>query len=45
MARRVEASGLGLHLSPKLAHLFGSTIEFESHFGQGSTFKLVLKPS
>jgi signal transduction histidine kinase len=43
--RRFEGTGLGLHLSQKLAHLLNSNIEFESHFGQGSTFKLVLKPS
>jgi signal transduction histidine kinase len=43
--RRFEGTGLGLHLSQKLAHLLGSRIEFESHFGQGSTFKLMLEPS
>jgi signal transduction histidine kinase len=44
-ARRFESSGLGLPLSQKLAHLFGSHIEFESHFGQGITFRPPLKPS
>jgi light-regulated signal transduction histidine kinase (bacteriophytochrome) len=42
---RFKPSGLGLHLSQKLAHWLSSKIGFESHFGQGSTFKLVLKPS
>ena len=38
-----EGTGLGLHLSQKLAELLGGTITFESQFGQGSTFKLTLK--
>jgi signal transduction histidine kinase len=37
-----EGSGLGLHLSAKLADLMGGKIEFTSEFGKGSTFKLVL---
>lgn len=38
-----EGSGLGLHLSAKLADLMGSKIEFSSEFGKGSTFRLVLR--
>jgi PAS domain S-box-containing protein len=41
-ARRHEGSGLGLHLSQKLARLLGGRIELESEFGKGSTFTLVL---
>jgi PAS domain S-box-containing protein len=41
--RRHEGTGLGLHLSQKLATLIGGRIEFESEPGKGSTFKLVLK--
>ena len=33
-----EGSGLGLHVSQKLAELLGGRISFESEFGQGSTF-------
>jgi protein-histidine pros-kinase len=38
--RRNEGTGLGLHLSQKLAALLGGRIEFESQFGSGSTFTL-----
>ncbi|MBI2934608.1 MAG: PAS domain S-box protein [Chloroflexi bacterium] len=38
-----EGTGLGLHLSKKLAELIGGDIYFESQFGKGSIFKLVLK--
>ena len=39
--RLTEGTGLGLHLSQKLAQLLGGYIEFSSDFGSGSTFKLV----
>ena len=38
-----EGSGLGLHLSKKLAYLLGGDILVKSKFGKGSTFKLILK--
>lgn len=41
-ARRHEGTGLGLHLSKKLAELLGGHIEFQSEFGKGSVFQLVL---
>jgi PAS domain S-box-containing protein len=41
-ARRHEGTGLGLHLSQKLAALVGGRITFESEQGRGSTFTLVL---
>jgi PAS domain S-box-containing protein len=40
--RRHEGTGLGLHLSQKLAGLIGGKIEFESQHGKGSTFRLTL---
>lgn len=40
--RRHQGTGLGLHLSQKLAAMLGGHIEFESEFGKGSTFTLVL---
>jgi protein-histidine pros-kinase len=39
-ARRHEGTGLGLHLSQKLAVLLGGRITFRSEFGRGSTFTL-----
>lgn len=38
--RRHEGTGLGLHLSQKLAALLGATISFHSEFGKGTTFVL-----
>jgi protein-histidine pros-kinase len=40
--RRHEGTGLGLHLSQKLADLLGGSIEFTSEFGRGSVFRLVI---
>lgn len=40
--RRYEGTGLGLHLSLKLALLLGGRISFESEYGKGSTFTLLL---
>jgi two-component system, sensor histidine kinase len=39
---RHEGTGLGLYLSQKLAAMLGGRIEFQSEFGKGSTFRLVL---
>ena len=41
-ARRYEGTGLGLHLSQKLAELLGGHIGFESEHGNGSAFTLTL---
>jgi len=38
-----EGSGLGLHLSKKLANLLGGDISVKSKFGKGTTFKLTLE--
>ena len=39
---RREGTGLGLYLSEKLAILIKGKIEFESEYGKGSTFRLLL---
>ena len=41
-AKPSEGTGLGLHLSQKLAHLLGGRVDLESEHGKGSTFTLVL---
>jgi len=41
--RRAEGTGLGLHLSTKLAELMGGRIEVASQPGQGSVFTLRLE--
>jgi PAS domain S-box len=38
--RRPEGTGMGLHLSARLAELLGARIEVESHVGEGSCFTL-----
>jgi signal transduction histidine kinase len=40
-----EGTGLGLHLSQKMAELLGGKIEFRSESGKGSTFSLLLPAS
>jgi PAS domain S-box-containing protein len=40
--RREEGTGLGLHLSQKLAAMIGGEISVASEFGKGSTFVLTL---
>jgi PAS domain S-box-containing protein len=38
-----EGTGLGLHVSQKLAHMLGGRIMCESEYGRGSTFTLILE--
>jgi PAS domain S-box-containing protein len=40
--REYEGTGLGLHLSQKLAELLGCRIEFKSEYGKGSTFAVLI---
>ena len=40
--QRYEGTGLGLHLSQKLADILGGYIEMKSELGQGSEFTLVI---
>jgi len=40
--RRYEGTGLGLHLSRKLAEALEGRIEVKSEYGKGSIFTLVL---
>lgn len=40
--RRYDGTGLGLYLSQKLAELLGGRITFQSEYGKGSTFTLLL---
>lgn len=40
--KKYQGTGLGLHLSQKLAHLLGGSIKADSTFGQGSRFVLTI---
>jgi protein-histidine pros-kinase len=41
--RHLEGSGLGLHLSQRLAALLGGDLSFRSEYGRGSRFTLTLE--
>jgi PAS domain S-box-containing protein len=42
-SRRYEGTGLGLHLSQKLAELLNGRISFKSEYGKGSEFMMVME--
>jgi PAS domain S-box-containing protein len=42
-ARRVEGTGLGLHLSQRLCQLLGARLEVESKVGEGSRFSVTFE--
>jgi PAS domain S-box-containing protein len=42
MARKYEGTGLGLALTRKLTEIQHGSIDVESHYGQGSTFSIIL---
>ena len=40
--RPYEGTGLGLHVSQKLAGMIGGRVSFESEYGKGSRFSISL---
>src|SRR6266850_5552053 len=42
LQKRHEGTGLGLHLSKRLAELLGGVLTAESEYGKGSTFTLTI---